>query len=142
VLFYKELFLITFDERSAKLLGVPIKFTNFMFMTLTAITISISSRVAGVLIVSAMMVIPVACALLLASSYFQAVMLAVCFALVFNVSGIFLSFHFNIKPSGAIVLTSIVMFFIIIFLKEVFKRYEFWRKKNKTEKSYNESLRG
>lgn len=59
-LLYKELFYITFDEEAARISGVPVKTINFIFTLLTAITISISSRTVGTLVISSLMVLPVA----------------------------------------------------------------------------------
>ena len=61
LLLYKELFYIGFDENAARISGVPVKTVNFIFTVLTASTISIASRTVGTLIVSSMLVVPVAC---------------------------------------------------------------------------------
>src|SRR5271157_3466649 len=63
ILLYKELFYMTFDEESARLAGIPVSLINIVFTLLTAITISISSRVVGTLVISSLLVLPVACAM-------------------------------------------------------------------------------
>lgn len=109
LLLYKELFYITFDEEAAKLAGIPVKSINFIFTLLTAITISVSARIVGTLVISSMMVLPVAAAMQMAKSYRQTVVYSVVFALVATVSGLFLSYYANLKPGGTIVLVSVFM---------------------------------
>lgn len=69
VLLYKELFSIALDERAARLSGVPVNVVSTIFTMLTAVTVAIAARTVGALIVSSMMVLPVACAMQLARSY-------------------------------------------------------------------------
>ena len=59
--FYRELFYIGFDEDAARISGVSVRNINFLFTILTALTVSIASRTVGTLIVSSMLVVPVAC---------------------------------------------------------------------------------
>jgi len=51
---FKELFFITFDEEAARLAGVPVKMINFVFAVLTAVTIAVSSRIVGTLVISSL----------------------------------------------------------------------------------------
>ena len=63
VLFYRPLQYLTFDETSARVAGLPADRLNIWLAVLTALTVALSMRIVGLLLVSAMMVIPVACAL-------------------------------------------------------------------------------
>ena len=109
VLLYKELMFITFDEPGAILAGIPVKKINFVVTLLTAITVSVAARSVGALIVSSLMVIPVTCAMQIAKSYRQTVLFSVLFALVFTIIGLLLSYYWNLKPGGTIVLTGVVI---------------------------------
>lgn len=109
LLLYKELMFITFDEQGAILAGIPVKKINFVITILTAITVSVAARSVGALMVSSLMVIPVACAMQLANSYKKTVIYSVLFAMLFTVAGLFLSYYFNLKPGGTIVLTGVVV---------------------------------
>jgi len=117
ILLYKELMLITFDEQGAELAGVPVKKINFVITLLTAITVSVAARSVGALIVSSLMVIPVACAMQIANSYRKTVIYSVCFALVFTVVGLLLSYYWNLKPGGTIVLTGVVVLIPLMVAK-------------------------
>lgn len=117
LLLYKELMYITFDEQGAVLAGLPVKKINFVITFLTAITVSVAARSVGALMVSSLMVIPVACAMQLANSYKKTVLYSVLFALLFTVVGLVLSYYFNLKPGGTIVLTGVVVLIPLMIIK-------------------------
>jgi zinc transport system permease protein len=117
ILLYKELMFITFDEQGAELAGVPVKKINFVITLLTAITVSVAARSVGALIVSSLMVIPVACAMQLANSYKKMVVYSVIFGLIFTIAGLFLSYYWNLKPGGTIVLIGVVVLIPLMIAK-------------------------
>lgn len=119
-LLFKELFYISFDERAARLSGLPVGIVNFIFTILTAATISIAARTVGALIVSSLMVIPVACAMQLAKSYKQTVLFSVLFALFFTLSGLTISFYAGLKPGGTIVLIGVICLVLLFAAKRFF----------------------
>ena len=104
LLLYKELFYIGFDENAARISGVPVKTINFIFTLLTALTVSIASRTVGTLIVSSMLVIPIACGMQVGRSYKAVMIIGVITALVTTVIGLTLSYYVGLKPGGTIVL--------------------------------------
>jgi zinc transport system permease protein len=114
VLLYKELFYIALDERAARIAGVPVGSVNFVFTILTAVTVSVAARTVGALIVSSMMVVPVACAMQLGKSYRQTVLYSICFAVAFTAAGLFLSYYTRLKPGGTIVLIGVVCLLAIL----------------------------
>lgn len=112
LLFYRELFYVTFDEEAASLAGVRTGFVNLVLMLLTAITVSAAARIVGALMISSLMVIPVAAAMMMSKSYRQTVCLSVVFAELFTVSGLFVSYYADMRPGGTIVLIGVV--FLIV----------------------------
>lgn len=119
---YKELFYITFDEESARLAGIPVKAINFIFTLLTAVTISISARTVGTLVISSLMVLPVASALQLAKSYKQTMVFSVIFALIFTVSGLYISYYADLKPGGTIVLVGVINLVCVLIYKNLLRK--------------------
>ena len=115
LLLYKELFYIAFDERAARLSGIPVALVNFVFTILTAITVAVASRTVGALIVSSMMVVPVAVAMQFGKSYRQTVLYAMGFAMLFTTIGLTLSYYWKFRPGAAIVLTG-VCFLVLVLL--------------------------
>lgn len=120
LLLYKELFYIALDERSARLAGVSVKQVNFIFTILTAATVSVAARTVGALIVSSMMVIPVACAMQFGKNYKQTVIYAVSFDVAFMIAGLFFAYYFGLKPGGTIVLVGVISLLFMFAGKKVF----------------------
>lgn len=118
MLLYRELFYTAFDEEAAELAGVPVKTVNMIIMLLTAVTVSAASRIVGALMVSSLLVIPTACAILAAKSYRGTMILSVIFAELFTICGLFASFYLDVKPGGSIVLIGVaVLVVMLIFSK-------------------------
>ena len=115
---YKNLFMISFDSEFARLSGVKIKRTNFIIMICCAITVALACRTVGALIVSSLMVIPVACSFKLAKSYKHAILLAILFAFMFTILGLTISFYCNVKPGGAIVLIGVAVLVLLSLVKK------------------------
>lgn len=118
ILLYKELMYLAFDEDGARLAGVPVKLVNFIFTILTALTVSIAARTVGALIVSSIMVIPVACAMRFARSYKETIFISIAFAMLFTAIGLTLSFYMGLKPGGTIVLVGVVTLIISMIIKK------------------------
>lgn len=119
ILFYKELFYISMDERSARLAGVPVNSVNFIFTILTAITVSISARTVGALVVSSMMVVPVACGMQIGKSYKSTVLYSIASAVSFTIIGLIVSYYGKLKPGGTIVLVGVTCLVVIVTFKKI-----------------------
>lgn len=117
MLLYRQLFYLGFDERAARVSGVPVDAVNFIFTVLTAATVSVAARTVGALIVSSMLVVPVACGMQLGRSYKSAIVIAVLVALLCTAVGLTLSYYFSLKPGGTIVLLAVTCFILSLFLK-------------------------
>lgn len=117
LLLYKELFYMALDERASRMAGVPVSIVNSLFTLLTAVTVSIAARTVGALIVSSMMVVPVACAMQFGKSYKQTVLWSVAFAQLFTILGLFFAYYGGLKPGGTIVLTGVLCLSLILMIK-------------------------
>ncbi|MDO4583673.1 MAG: metal ABC transporter permease [Planctomycetia bacterium] len=120
LLFYKELFAMALDESAARLSGIPVGWVNTIFTILTAVTISVAARTVGALIVSSLLVIPVACAMQLKKSYFQTILWAVFFSLAATWGGLFLSYYTGTRPGGTIVMLEIGILLCLLVGKSRF----------------------
>ena len=118
LILYKELMYISFDEEGARLAGISVKRVNFIFTILTSLTVALASRTVGALIVSSMMVIPVACAMRFSKSYKMTIIFAILFAVAFTIIGLTLSFYYGFKPGGTIVLTGVITLIISMIVKK------------------------
>lgn len=117
-LFYKRMFAMSFDEEHAKLSGVSVYFLNMSFMMMTALIVSVSIRIVGVLLVSSLIVIPVAASMQIAKSFRVLVTISLAIALVGILGGLTSSFYLNLAPGGTIVLMLLVFLLAAIGLNK------------------------
>jgi|LFRM01.1.fsa_nt_gb zinc transport system permease protein len=123
MLLYRPLFYISFDEEGAKLAGIPINKVNVYFMLLTAVTIAVSMRIVGALLVSSLMTIPAAISLQLANSFKAAVSISVAAGLISVIAGLILSFYLSLAPGGTIILFSLLLLFLTIGCKKATRSF-------------------
>lgn len=110
VLLGPALFTVSNDEEFARVLGLPVMAINVLLATLTALTVVVSMRVVGVLLVSALMVVPVAAAQLFARSFRGTCIAAVLLAVISAVVGVIVSYAADLPSGGTIVLVAIGLF--------------------------------
>jgi zinc transport system permease protein len=117
VFIFKDLFSATFDEEYAKASGVNIKVINLILNTLTALTVILAVKVVGIMLVSALLILPAVSSLQVAKSFKNAFFVSVIFALISVIFGITLSFYLDIPSGATIVLVSFVIFLLSLFFK-------------------------
>jgi len=118
LLLQKELFFIAFDEDAARAAGIPVDLVNAVFVAATALTIAVSMRVVGILLVSSLITVPVAAALQVGRSFRATVTFSYLFAILSVLCGLFLAYHVNLAPGGSIVLVSIIFFILAIICRK------------------------
>ena len=106
-LFYKEWFILSFDEEYAQASGVKVKSLHFVFIVLVALVIAASMRIVGILLVSSLMTLPVAASIRIAKGFKQALWFSVLFGEFAVIVGLFLSYYLNLAPGGTIVLLAV-----------------------------------
>ncbi|MHB8840426.1 MAG: metal ABC transporter permease [Candidatus Aquicultor sp.] len=116
-LLYKELFFISFDEEAAKVSGLPVGVLGLILIILAAITVSLSIRIVGVLLIGALMVIPGITAMQFKQSFRITMWYAVGFSLLSVILGLFLSFYVGLASGGSIVVIAMIFFLLSILLK-------------------------
>ncbi|MEO6508873.1 MAG: metal ABC transporter permease [Patescibacteria group bacterium] len=117
VIFYKELVYITFDEEAAQVSGIPTRFFNTLLIMLAALTVSLAIPIVGILLISALIVVPVVTALQLKKSFKQTIMYAEVISVFSVIAGIVLSFYLNLSTGGTIVLITIFIFIMTLLLR-------------------------
>lgn len=115
-LFYRPLQYLTFDETSARVAGLPVRRLNLLLVLLTALTVALSMRIVGLLLVSAMMVIPVACALNTAKSFAGTIIQSMAYGVASVSAGLVLSYYGNLAPGGTIVVVCTGFFLLSVFI--------------------------
>jgi zinc transport system permease protein len=105
-LLYRALAATTVDEEGARVAGVPIGALNVAVATLAAVTVALSMRVVGILLVAALMVLPVSAATRIAWSMRSAFLLSLAIGLVSALAGLTISYYADLPPGGTIVLVA------------------------------------
>lgn len=104
------LFAVSNDEQFARASGLPVLRLNITLAVLTAMTVVVAMRVVGVLLVSALMVVPVATAQLVARSFRTTYLLGIAIGACVSVAGVVLAYQFDTPSGGTIVLLAIAVF--------------------------------
>lgn len=116
VLLYKELLFYTFDPLGAQAVGLPVNLLNFGLMVLIALTIVASMKAVGVVLVLALLITPGATAYLLVKQLNQVMFLGAVLGVVASVSGMYLSYFYNLPSGPAIVLVASGFFVLALLL--------------------------
>ena len=109
----RRLYAVSDDEEYARAVGLPVLGLNILLASLVAATVTLSMRVVGLLLISALMIVPSAVAQLLARSFRQALLLACGIGLVVSVSGTTASYYAGTPSGGTIVLLAITLFLLV-----------------------------
>jgi zinc transport system permease protein len=119
IIFYNDLFAITFDEELAQTMGVKTKRTNVILFLLTAVAAVLAMKVAGIMLVSAMLILPPLTALQLSVSFRMTILAATCFSTLSVICGIILAFLLNLPAGGTIVIFNIGFLLFIFGAKKI-----------------------
>jgi ABC-type Mn2+/Zn2+ transport system permease subunit len=111
VLFFKELLFVTFDAETAQAVGVPATRVYFLLISLIALTVVLSIKVVGIVLVSALLVTPAAAAYQLTEDFRRMMALAVVIGVGSTVGGLLLSYQLNTASGATIVLLATLVFF-------------------------------
>ncbi|CAD7359643.1 ABC transporter permease [Staphylococcus schleiferi] len=114
MLFYKELFILSFDTEYSQVIGIP-KWIQFLFIVIVALVISASMRVIGVLLVSALITLPVAIAMRWTKGFKQFIFLSIMIGEFSVIIGLVTAFYLNISPGGIIVVILVIMLMLTLF---------------------------
>lgn len=113
----KELYFITFNEELAFVSGIKVRLIKSIFLLSMAIAIVVGIKLVGIILISALLVIPGATAHLLTKRFYRMVFISCLISLFSTISGIIISYRLNLAPGGTIVLMLSVTFFIAFFNK-------------------------
>jgi zinc transport system permease protein len=119
IIFYNDLFAITFDEELAQTMGVKTKRINVILFLLTAVAAVLAMKVAGIMLVSAMLILPPLTALQLSVSFRMTILAAACLSVLSVVCGIILAFLLNLPAGGTIVIFNIGFLLFIFGAKKI-----------------------
>ncbi|MFD7441861.1 metal ABC transporter permease [Streptomyces sp. NPDC059909] len=112
----RQLFAISQDEEFARVTGLPVRALNLLVAVTAAVTVTVAMRVVGLLLVSALMVVPVAAAQQVARSFVVTFVGAVAIGTAVTLSGTVVSYYQDVPPGATIVLLAIGLFVLLTVL--------------------------
>ena len=117
VILQKQFLHLTFNEEQAKLVGLRTTLLNYAFVVLASITVVTSMRLVGILLISALIVIPNITAMMFGKGFKKTVCISMSISVISVVSGILLSYSFNLAASGTIVIIAVGILVGTLILK-------------------------
>ncbi len=108
----RELFAVCHDEEIARVAGLPVRTLNLVVAATAAVTVTVAMRVVGLLLVSALMVVPVATAQLWSRSFAQTMGSSIAVGVAVSVGGLVTAFYVDVAPGATIVLCAIALFLL------------------------------
>ena len=113
----KQFLHLTFNEEQAKLTGMRTTLLNYAFVVLASITVVTSMRLVGILLISALIVIPNITAMQFGKGFKKTVFISMSISVISVVSGILVSYFLNVAPSGTIVVIAVGILVGTLILK-------------------------
>ncbi len=140
-LFYKEFLITSFDAAFARVAGFPVQILHYTMMLLLAFAVVISLQAVGVVLVSAMLIIPAAAAYLLTDRLHRMIWLAALFGMLAGVGGAFLSFLGPNLPTGPFMVLGASLVFTMAFFfaprHGIVTRW--WRQRSQARRMHREN---
>lgn len=130
-LFKRPMYVLTFDEDTAHVDGLPVRWMSLLFNVLTGVAITVMIPIAGALLVSAIMVLPAAISMRIGRSFNQVLLVSVVIGLIGMLGGLVTSYEVDTPPGATITLIFIGIFFLVMLIKKI-KAYLYQSKKNKS----------
>ncbi len=114
LLFFKELLFVAYDREVALVSGMPVAFLDHFFLTILALAVVISMKIIGIILVSALLVIPGAAASQISRRYDSMIVFSIIIALISTIGGLIISYYADL-PSGAIIVALASFIFFVAF---------------------------
>lgn len=119
LLFYNDLFSITFDENFAKISGIKVRRINYLLSVLISVTIVLGIRIVGTMLISSLIVFPSVSALQISKGFKRTLMFSVLFSMIAVVLGIIFSYILNVPTGALIVIVNAIIFLITLIIRGI-----------------------
>ncbi|HLT85716.1 MAG TPA: metal ABC transporter permease [Phototrophicaceae bacterium] len=116
------LFMLSHDEEFARASGLPVRLLNIAVAVLAALTVSVAMRVVGVLLVSALMIVPVATAQLVTRSFRATMTVAMGIGVAVSLAGLTVTYAYPLSPGATIVVLAIGVFGVVSLVRPLLGR--------------------
>lgn len=120
VLLYNDLFSATFDEEYARISGIKTERLHLILTSLTAITVVLAVKVVGIMLVSALLILPAVTALQVAKGFKTAMLTAISVSIISVLAGITASFFVDLPAGATIVMVNVAIFTVTLGVNKYF----------------------
>ncbi|MFC4652906.1 metal ABC transporter permease [Lactococcus nasutitermitis] len=122
IFFLRPLYVMTFDEDTALVDGLPVRLMSMIFNIVTGLAIALMIPACGALLVSAIMVLPASISMLVGKSFKTVLILSVVMGFIGMNAGLIVSYYYNAPASSAITLIFIGLFLLVSIVKRLARR--------------------
>lgn len=124
VVYYRDILAISYDDEFAKLRGVPVNLLYFIFIALVAVSIVFVIRVVGLILVIALLTIPPYIAEKYVRSLMAMMALSVILSVIFNMSGLWLAYTYDLTSGATIIMVAAAGFFVSMGITAIVSFYK------------------
>ncbi len=121
IIFFKQLLFYSFDPIGAEVKGLNTNFLNYLFLVILSVAIVASLQTVGIILVLSMLLIPAAASKQITNSFVSSIYVSILFGVLSSVSGLFLSYFFNL-PSGPTMSMVATFLFVVCFFVNQLKK--------------------
>lgn len=108
---------VTADEEFARASGLPVRTVNIVIAVMAALTVTLSMRIVGALMVSALMIVPVAAAQNIVVGFTRTMRTAMLIAVLCSLGGLLITVYVDLPPGGVIVLLTIAVYILGLLVR-------------------------
>jgi len=119
IFLYKPILYVAFDEQFARIRGIPVMLLNYILIVLVALTIVLSIRTAGIILVLSVLTIPQNISNLFTKRFDHIMIGSVVIGFLASLTGLFISYYLDIPSGATIIFTLVVMYLAARFIKVV-----------------------
>tara|TARA_B100000886_G_scaffold147577_1_gene100314 strand:- start:614 stop:1447 length:834 start_codon:yes stop_codon:yes gene_type:complete len=121
IIFFKQLLFYSFDPIGAEVKGLNTNFLNYLFLVILSVAIVASLQTVGIILVLSMLLIPAAASKQITNTFVSSIYVSILFGVLSSVSGLFLSYFFNL-PSGPTMSMVATFLFVVCFFVNQLKK--------------------
>lgn len=111
-----------FDSTFADICGINTAFLEYNLLVLVALCVVVLIKAVGIILVLALLSAPAACSALISKKFNTRIVLSIAFTLIFNLTGLTLSYYLNIASGATIVLIAVAIYFILLFITNISRK--------------------
>ncbi|MGQ9643313.1 MAG: metal ABC transporter permease [Ignavibacterium sp.] len=118
--FWKRWAYTSFDRELAQADRVPVQFDDYILSVLIAVTIVVSIKVVGIVLIAAFLVIPPAASRLINKSFSRMTIFSIVFGISTAILGLWISYYLDVPSGATIILLQALLFFLVMILKKAY----------------------